>query len=101
MWSDELANVAQNYAAMCNFDHNPDRVSQQATFASVGENLFVTSANSVDYAAAVQDWYNEVDDYDYETNSCAENAVCGHYTQVLQATPKLSLIWNGAWKVAN
>ena len=91
MWSDELATVAQNYAAMCNFDHNPNRASQQATFASVGENLFVTSGDSVDHAAAVQAWYDEVADYTYDPDFCAENevcgrctegAVCGHYTQV-------------------
>ena len=91
MWRGELANVAQNYAAMCNFAHNRDAASQQITFASVGENLFVTSGDSVDYAAAVEVWYGEVADYTYDADFCAENkvcgrctegAVCGHYTQV-------------------
>ena len=93
MWSDELATVAQNYAAMCNFQHNPRdiRISQQETFASVGENIYATSTDSVDYAAAVQSWYDEVNDYTYDADFCAENKVCGrcaenkacgHYTQV-------------------
>ena len=91
MWSDELANVAQDYSIMCNFNHNPRRTSQQDAFKFVGENIYVTSRDSVDYAAAVQAWYDEVADYTYDPDFCAENkvcgrctegAVCGHYTQV-------------------
>lgn len=62
------------------FEHNNDRVSQQSTFSSVGENLFVTSVTAVNYTAYVRSWFNEREDYDYDTNSCT--AVCGHYTQV-------------------
>ena len=58
-------------------------MSQQGTFTSVGENIFASSALSADYTGAVQSWYNEVVDYDYEANSCSPGAVCGHYTQVL------------------
>ncbi|XP_048747933.2 glioma pathogenesis-related protein 1-like [Ostrea edulis] len=32
----------------------------------------------------VEMWYNEVKDYDFETNTCS--AECGHYTQVVWAT---------------
>ena len=84
MWSDELAQVAQTYAEQCVFQHNPDRISQQNTFSSVGENLFAGSGPA-DYEAAVQSWYDEVADYDYALNTCG--AVCGHYTQVPKNLP--------------
>ena len=82
VWNSELAQVAQNYAEQCNFAHNGDRISQQATFSSVGENLYASSG-AADYPGAVQSWYDEVTDYNYNSNECNPGAVCGHYTQVL------------------
>ncbi|CAA6668225.1 unnamed protein product [Spirodela intermedia] len=32
---------------------------------------------------AVQSWVNEEQYYDYDSNSCQEGKVCGHYTQVV------------------
>ena len=52
----------------------------------VGQNAFMItgvkedtplSANSV-----VKAWYNEIQWFDYETNTCEAGKVCGHYTQV-------------------
>ena len=80
-WNNELARVAQNYAEQCIFAHNSDRVSQQSTFSSVGENLFASSG-AADYSGFVQGWYNEETDYNYNSNECTPGAVCGHYTQV-------------------
>ena len=82
-WSSELAAVAQNYAAQCVFQHNSDRTSQQSTFSYVGENIFTTTSSDVNYTNYVRSWFDERDDYDYETDSCSESKVCGHYTQVL------------------
>ena len=79
-WNDELASIAQTYAAQCRFEHNDQRNSQSPSYTFVGENIFVTSSQSADYTGAVRDWYNEVADYDYSTNGCSR--VCGHYTQV-------------------
>ena len=81
VWNDELAMVAQNYAEQCMFEHNADRVSQQSTFSSVGENIAATTA-SANYTDLVKNWYDENQDYDYSSNSCAQGRVCGHYTQV-------------------
>ena len=72
--------MAQNYAEQCVAEHNNDRVSQQNTFSSVGENLLVTSSTSVNYTAYVRSWFDERNDYNYDANSCTD--VCGHYTQV-------------------
>ena len=74
-----MARVAQNYAEECVFEHNPNARAQQNTFSFVGENL-ATATGPADFPGFVQSWYNEVDDYDFDSNSC--NRVCGHYTQV-------------------
>ena len=81
VWSDELAMVAQNYAEQCVFEHNANRVSQQSTFTSVGENLAATTGLA-NYTGLIRNWYDENQYYDYSLNSCAQGQVCGHYTQV-------------------
>ena len=67
--------MAQNYAARCKFQHNPDRTGSQTTFCYVGENIFVGSG-SVDYTSVVKAWYKEGQDYNYETNKCVCVCVC-------------------------
>ena len=71
--------MAQTYAEQCIFAHNADRSDLQDTFGYVGENLYISSGTA-DYTSAIQSWYDEVADYDYNTASCT--SVCGHYTQV-------------------
>ena len=78
-WDDSLSEVAQNYADKCIFQHNSNRISQQSTFSTVGENLAATNG-TVDYETLVLNWYNENANYNYNDNSCS--SVCGHYTQV-------------------
>ncbi|MGB5964263.1 MAG: CAP domain-containing protein [Sulfurimonadaceae bacterium] len=70
-----------------------------------GENLFWASASKsantkdangnwiwhskrkkVNEQEVVQAWYDEVQWYDYETNSCEKGQMCGHYTQVIWNT---------------
>ena len=82
VWSAELANVAQNYAEQCISERNSDRTSQQSTFNYVGENFAISTSPSVNYTSFVGLWFDEKDDYNYESNICASEAVCGHYTQV-------------------
>ena len=72
--------VAQNYANKCIFAHNSQRADQALSFVTVGENLFVTQSQDVNYTAFVQAWHNEVKKYDYVSNTCS--TVCGHYKQV-------------------
>ncbi|XP_069113965.1 peptidase inhibitor 16-like [Argopecten irradians] len=78
-WSDELAEVAQNYAERCIWSHNPSR-SSAPSFSYVGENLFLTSG-SYNGEGVVRSWVSEVKNYNYFTLGC--NGVCGHYTQVV------------------
>ncbi len=84
VWNDELSQVAQNYSERCVFEHNGERVSQQSTFSTVGENVALDAGGGAPdtnlYITLVTAWYDEAVDYDYSTNSCSD--VCGHYTQV-------------------
>ncbi|MCA9567371.1 MAG: Fis family transcriptional regulator [Myxococcales bacterium] len=50
-----------------------------------GENLYWTSATA-DSLEVVSSWESEVVDYDYATNSCAPDQMCGHYTQLVWST---------------
>ena len=43
-WDDELANVAQNYADKCIFEHNPKR-KHSAFSELIGENLLLVFPN--------------------------------------------------------
>ncbi|XP_064398515.1 uncharacterized protein LOC135345091 [Halichondria panicea] len=86
VWNNELATVAQTYAEQCVFEHNTDRVSQQNTFTSVGENILLSQENPVNnYTGLVGEWQNQGADYDYPMNTCSVSAVCGAYTQVVWA----------------
>ena len=84
-WDEGLENIAQDYAETCNFNHNPDRSSNQLQFQRVGENIYATTG-TIDYSSAVEAWYNEVIDvgYDYDNRKCLgpDPTACLHYTQV-------------------
>lgn len=81
VWNSELATLAQNYADTCNYEHNANRASQQTTFRSVGENLFLRTGSNIEPERAVRGWQSEVADYNLATNTCS--GVCGHYTQLV------------------
>lgn len=86
-WSNELAEVAQNYANKCIWGHNSARTTDTSVltsqFSYVGENLYVTSRSTVDPSSAVESWDSEKNDYTYSSQACT--GVCGHYTQVAWA----------------
>jgi len=50
----------------------------------IGENLYVTNSSSPDRVIniATQSWYNEITDYDYDSDPCEPGKACGHYKQV-------------------
>ncbi|KAG9269249.1 peptidase inhibitor 16 isoform X1 [Astyanax mexicanus] len=80
-WSGELALIAKEYATKCIWEHNPD--SQNI----MGENLFITTG-PLDIEKALSDWFMEHKHYSYDNNTCAENEMCGHYTQMVWAKTK-------------
>ena len=81
VWAEALA------ADGCAFEHD--------TQQTYGENLWWSSWDPTP-DEVVQGWASEVADYDYERNTCADDAVCGHYTQVVWADSR----WVGCGKAA-
>ncbi|XP_031481784.1 pathogenesis-related protein PRB1-3-like [Nymphaea colorata] len=77
-WDDEVAAYAEGYANQrvgdCNLEHSGGRY---------GENIFQGSGSGWTAADAVSDWVNEKTNYDYDTNTCASEQMCGHYTQMV------------------
>ncbi|XP_047443443.1 peptidase inhibitor 16-like [Mugil cephalus] len=76
-WDPALKLVAEGYAAKCIWNHNPD-------LEDTGENLFA-GTGSLDLSAAMEKWFLEHLDYDFQNNSCDEDKMCGHYTQMVWA----------------
>ena len=72
-WSDELAQIADDWANQCVWEHS---------MGETGENLAWFSY-TVEPAEVVEAWFSEISDYDYDTNTCAAGKMCGHYTQVV------------------
>jgi hypothetical protein len=82
VWNTSAATNAQNWAAQCNFSHNPNLGTM-----NLGENIYAggstTTPVTVTGTDAVSSWSGEVSNYTYSSNTCATNQVCGHYTQLV------------------
>ncbi|WP_438794038.1 pathogenesis-related family 1 protein [Salmonella sp. NW1113] len=78
VWDETVAAFARRYAnerrSDCRLVHSTNR--------PYGENL-AWSSGDMSGADAVRMWVNERQFYNYGSNSCAPNQVCGHYTQVV------------------
>ena len=67
---------------------NENRHDQSTTFDYVGENLGATRNYSVDYVKIISTWFNEGQNYDYNSAACVdedgneEEEGCQFYTQV-------------------
>ncbi|CAH1441531.1 unnamed protein product [Lactuca virosa] len=78
-WDSNVAGFAENYANQrrgdCQLVH-----SQNSPY---GENLAYGSGYDFTGVDAVNLWVGEHADYDYNSNTCAPEKMCGHYTQVV------------------
>ncbi|KAG7224345.1 hypothetical protein INR49_004652, partial [Caranx melampygus] len=74
-WDPSLKLLAEGYATKCIWNHNPE-------LEDTGENLFAGDG-PLDLREALEKWFLEHLDYDYQNNSCDEDKMCGHYTQLL------------------
>nr|XP_029501253.1 peptidase inhibitor 16-like [Oncorhynchus nerka] len=61
------------------WEPNPD-----LELLNTGENLFVSN-EPLDLNMTMEKWFLEHLDYDYNNNSCQEDRMCGHYTQMVWA----------------
>lgn len=75
-WSAALQTTAANWAAQCNWAHNPGR-------GFTGENLYAQSGSVPTPTTAVNAWASEAQFYNWTTNTCAAGQDCSHYTQIV------------------
>ncbi|WP_420580592.1 pathogenesis-related family 1 protein [Reichenbachiella sp.] len=77
-WSEELATSAQAWATElavdCEFKHSN---------SDFGENIWAGTEGAFSPTDVVTSWGSEIDDYDYDSNICATDKDCGHYTQIV------------------
>ncbi|KAM8863113.1 uncharacterized protein AB9W97_018143 [Spinachia spinachia] len=76
-WDPNLKIIAEAYAAKCIWNHNPE-------LTDIGENLFV-GTGPLDLREALEKWFLERLYFDFQNNTCDENQMCGHYTQMVWA----------------
>jgi len=76
--------MAEAWASACDWRHGqPSQDDERpSSFSAIGQNLYMTSAPTMNLTAGIQAWYDEKADYHLDTQTCADGAVCGHYTQV-------------------
>ena len=86
-WDDTLASYAQSYARQDAAQRQCKLVHSGGPY---GENLFWGSGRAYGGQDAVGAWVAESSNYNYASNTCAPNAMCGHYTQV---------VWRGSTAV--
>ncbi len=94
-YSSRLAASAQEWANHLK-QNNHCRMQHSKPDNKYGENLYWASAirwsngkrelQKVSPRKVVDGWSSERADYDYQSNSCAQNRMCGHYTQVVWKT---------------
>lgn len=76
----ELEQLALEWAERCEFAHPDPEIYTQ--YGGIGQSIAVTGGVRLNVTKMASEWYNEVKDYDYTTNTCKEGKACGHYTQV-------------------
>ena len=86
-WSDELAATSQQWADQlvqsgCNMTHSTTLHGENIYFAGAAYRSDGTSSiQMISEQNVVDAWGNEVNNYEYESNSC--HGVCSHYTQIV------------------
>ena len=72
-WSSSLAREAHSVAAECRFRHS---------HGPHGENLYAR-AQPTRPRRVVKAWAGEASDFSLASNRCADDEICGHYTQMI------------------
>ena len=88
MLSKDLCNIAQKYAETLartgNFEHSNGEYKGD----NMGENLFACYGMKINGKTMTDDWYNEIDQYDFDDPGFVSGT--GHFTQV---------VWKGSHEV--
>uniref|UniRef100_A0A670IGF9 ShKT domain-containing protein n=1 Tax=Podarcis muralis TaxID=64176 RepID=A0A670IGF9_PODMU len=87
-WSGAAEANAKRWASGCQYQHSPPE-QRTADGFRCGENLLMSSG-PMPWSKVVQEWYNEVKDFQYGVGAVPAGAKVGHYTQV---------VWYRSYKV--
>ncbi|KDP43810.1 hypothetical protein JCGZ_23018 [Jatropha curcas] len=82
MWDFQLEKYARWWAGLRKADCQLVHSFPEGDF-KLGENIYWGSGNTWTPRDAVSAWASEEKYYSYETNSCVEGEMCGHYTQIV------------------
>ncbi|KAL6540820.1 hypothetical protein OROMI_024703 [Orobanche minor] len=84
-WDSQLANYADWWARQRQQDCQLVHSFPEGDF-KLGENIYWGGGSAWTPTDAVGAWADEERYYSYESNSCAEGQMCGHYTQIVWKT---------------
>jgi len=91
-WNDGLASLAQKWSEGCVYNHGfpPESVHMMAPdgtqFDNLGQNLAAGGKYDDSWQKVMDDWYDEVNDYNYCKNGKTRDGPyvkIGHYTQIV------------------
>ena len=95
VWNEELALLAEGFAAKCVANHQTDRNPRSPSFESVGRNFYVLSdldlENKVNFSTIIGVWFSESSDYNYNESICFGPS-CGNYTQVCRQQKSIFIV---------
>jgi len=79
VWNSKLASISQSMASSCRYEH-VDQLYEGDKQKKLGQSIayWPTTEFSI-VTHAMDPWFNEKKDYDYNSNTCRGKA-CGHYT---------------------
>lgn len=83
-WSKFLEDMAKDWAYKLSTVYNCKMIHRSSNY---GENIYWSNFQSTP-KKVVAFWANERFDYDYASNSCKKDKVCGHYTQLIWTETK-------------
>uniref|UniRef100_A0A4W4GBU0 C-type lectin domain-containing protein n=1 Tax=Electrophorus electricus TaxID=8005 RepID=A0A4W4GBU0_ELEEL len=81
-WSETLAVLAQQRAETC----LKDGVGSIERMEHAGWNIQQSPHGATSYTDIINSWFQEGQDYNYQSGQCRNNRTCTHYTQLVWAT---------------
>lgn len=90
IWNPKLASLAQTWAQRCSATHGqPPFSPTDIGYKDLGQSYYSWPSPSFTVEKAVQGWFDEKKDYDYNrgdyNTGCASGKACGHYTALVWA----------------
>uniref|UniRef100_A0A7C8ZM03 SCP domain-containing protein n=1 Tax=Opuntia streptacantha TaxID=393608 RepID=A0A7C8ZM03_OPUST len=87
VWDKDLEKYARWWASERSADCALQHSFPEGGF-ELGECIFWGSGSQWTPSDAVKAWADEEKYYDYDSNTCAEGQMCGHYTQIVWSTTR-------------